>query len=139
MKTYFFTMHKICTYNPQKSWKNTPILVFCLIYYYAYLEIPMLINILFPLPLSPPLQRKYFYSSIPNPHMRERERERERHRCMMQWMTRLVSMMTWICITVKTKNKKRRLEFAQVKTRIGKERDVGAFVTCELGYLLFCR
>ena len=78
MKTYFFTMHKICTYNPQKSWKNTPILVFCLIYYYAYLEIPMLINILFPLPLSPPLQRKYFYSSIPNPHMRERERERER-------------------------------------------------------------
>ena len=53
-------------------------------------------------------------------------------------MTRLVSMMTWICITVKTKNKKRRLGFAQVKTRIGKERDVGAFVTCELGYLLFC-
>ena len=47
-------------------------------------------------------------------------------------------MMTWICITVKTKNKKRRLGFAQVKTRIGKERDVRAFVTCELGYLLFC-
>ena len=48
----------------------------------------------------------------------------------------LANMMTWICTAVK---KKKRLGFAQVRTRIGRERerDVGAFVTCELGYLLF--